>query len=92
MCALAVVSDADYLFTHDRGYLCDGLRRHGVEVLAPDAFLGRAFDDHAREMLDVMELQASVWAGGRPVEELLAAIERAGAPALAVKARRSLSL
>jgi predicted nucleic acid-binding protein len=47
VCALAVISNADYLFTHDRGYLRDGLRRHGVEVLAPDEFLGRAFDDHA---------------------------------------------
>jgi predicted nucleic acid-binding protein len=92
VCALAVVSNADYLFTHDRGYLRDGLRRHGVEVLVPDEFLGRAFDAHARGMLDLMELQASVWAGGRPVEELLAAIERAGAPALAGKARRSLGL
>jgi hypothetical protein len=43
-------------------------------------------------MLDILELQASSWAGGRSIEELLAAIERAGAPSLADKARRSLSL
>jgi predicted nucleic acid-binding protein len=92
VCALAVASDADYLFTHDRGYLHDGLRRHGVEVLAPDEFLAPAFDSHTRGMLDILELQASTWAGGRSLEELLAAIERAGAPALAGKARRSLSL
>ncbi len=92
VCALAVVSNADYLFSHDRGYLRDGLQRYGVEVLAPDEFLATAFDTHARGMLSILELQASTWAGGRPIEELLAAIERAGAPALADKARRSLSL
>src|ERR1700730_17765880 len=30
-------------------------------------------------MLDILELQARSWAGGRSVEDLLAAIERAGA-------------
>jgi predicted nucleic acid-binding protein len=92
VCALAVVSGADYLFTHDRGYLREGLLRHGVEVLAPDEFLAPAFDSNARGMLDILELQASTWAGGQPIEELLAAINRAGAPSLADKARRSLSL
>jgi hypothetical protein len=92
VCALAVVADADYLFTHDRGYLGEGLRRFGVEVLAPDEFLAPAFDADIRGMLDILELQASIWAGGRPIEELLAAIERAGAPSLVDKARRSLSL
>lgn len=92
VCALAVVSGAGYLFTHDRGYLREGLLHRGVEVLAPDEFLARAFDSHARGMLDILELQASTWAGGRPVEDLLAAIERAGAPSLVDKARRSLSL
>jgi hypothetical protein len=43
-------------------------------------------------MLDILELQADSWAGGRSIKELLAAIERAGAPALADRARRSLSL
>jgi hypothetical protein len=92
VCALVVAADADYLFTHDRGYLREGLRRFGVEVLAPDEFLAPAFDADARGMLDILELQASSWAGGRSIEELFAAIERAGASCLAEKARGSLSL
>jgi predicted nucleic acid-binding protein len=52
VCALAVASGADYLFTHDRGYLREGLRRYGIEVLAPDEFLAPAFEAHARELLD----------------------------------------
>lgn len=36
VCALVIASNADYLFTHDRGYLRDGLRRHDVEVTTPD--------------------------------------------------------
>lgn len=87
VCALAIASDADYLFTHDRGYLRDGLRRHGVEVTAPDPFLTAAFESDPQELLAVLELQASGWAGGRSIEDLLAAIERAGASNFAEKAR-----
>ncbi len=36
VCALAIASGADLLFTHDRGYLRDGLHAHGVKVTAPD--------------------------------------------------------
>jgi hypothetical protein len=43
-------------------------------------------------MLEVIELQASGWAGGRPIGELLAAVERAGATAFAGKARAALAL
>jgi hypothetical protein len=32
VCALAIAPDADYLFTHDRGYLADRLAAHGVQV------------------------------------------------------------
>lgn len=92
VCTLAMISGASYLFTHDRGYLREGLLHHGIEVLPPDEFLAPAFDSNARGMLDILELQASTWAGGRPVEELLAAIERAGAPTFAGKARLALSL
>jgi hypothetical protein len=38
----------------------------------------------------ILELQASAWAGGQTVEDLLAAIERAGAVAFAEKARAAL--
>jgi hypothetical protein len=92
VCASAIVSGADYLFTHDQGYLPEGLSHHGVHVFTPDEFLASAFDSHVRGILDLLEQQASTWAGGRPVEELFAAIERAGAPSLVGKARRSLSL
>lgn len=92
VCALAIASNADYLFTHDRGYLHDGLRLHGVEVTAPDAFLDIAFDTQPQGMLGLLELQASDWGGGRPIEDLLAAIERAGASVFAEKARRTLTM
>lgn len=92
VCALAIASNADYLFTHDRGYLHNGLRAHGVEVAAPDVFLDIAFEEQPRGVLEILELQASDWAGGKPVEELLDAIERAGAPILASKARGALNL
>lgn len=43
------------------------------------------------ELLVLLELQASTWAGGRPVAELLDALERAGAEAFADAARRLVS-
>lgn len=92
VCALAVAAHADYLFTHDRGYLRDGLERYEVQVISPDEFLAPVLDSDARGMLDLLERQAAAWAGGRPVEELLAAIERAGAPTFANKARVALTL
>ncbi len=91
MC-LAVVADADYLLTHDRGYLSDGLERYEVQVITPDALLAPVLDSDARGMLDLLERQAAAWAGGGPVEDLLAAIDRAGAPTFASKARLALSL
>jgi len=36
---------------------------------------------------DLLERQAADWAGGRSIDELLAAIERAGAAEFASKAR-----
>jgi predicted nucleic acid-binding protein len=90
VCALAIASNAAYLFTHDRGYLRDGLRQHGIEVAAPDPFLTTAFDADPQAMLEILELQASSWAGGRPVQELLDAIDRAGAPSFADQARESM--
>jgi hypothetical protein len=92
VCALAVAADADYLLTHDRGYLRDGLERYEVQVITPDEFLAPVLDSDSRGMLDLLERQITAWAGGRPVEELLAAIERAGAPTFASKARAALSL
>ncbi len=87
VCRLAIASDAAYLFTHDRGYLRSALQGHGVEVTAPDSFLTAAFDEVSESFLDLLERQADDWAGGRSVDELLAAIERAGAAGFAGKAR-----
>ncbi len=87
VCELVVAAHADYLFTHDRGYLCDGLSRHGVQVLAPDEFLADALDSDTRGVLEIVELQANTWAGGRAIGELLDALERAGAATFARKTR-----
>jgi hypothetical protein len=87
VCALAIAANADYLFTHDRGYLRDGLAYYRVRVITPDEFLAPTFDADPRGMLAVMELQAASWAGGRPIKDLLDTIERAGTPLLAGKAR-----
>jgi predicted nucleic acid-binding protein len=92
VCALAIASNADYLFTYDRGYLREGLRRHGIEVTTPDQFLAPALDTQPRGMLEILELQANTWAGGQTIEDLLAAIERAGASVFAEKARRTLTM
>lgn len=92
VCALAIASNADYLFTHDRGYLREGLRRHGIEVTTPDLFLAPAFDAQPQGMLEIVELQANTWAGGQTIEDLLAAIERAGVSVFADKARRALTM
>ncbi len=92
VCRLAIASGAAYLFTHDRGYLRAALYGHGIEVTAPDAFLAAAFDEAPEGFLDLLERQAADWAGGQPIDELLAAIERAGAGNFADKARAALGL
>jgi predicted nucleic acid-binding protein len=91
VCALAVAGDADYLITRDQGYLPDGLRGHGVEVVAPDDLLCRVFGDQPQAVLDVLELQAGEWGGGRPVATLIDAFERAGAADFAGRARTELA-
>lgn len=87
VCRLVLESGAAYLFTHDRGYLRDALHAHGVEVTSPDPFLVAAFDEAPEGFLDLLEQQAANWAGGRPVDELLAAIERAGPANFTARAR-----
>lgn len=90
VCALAIAADADYLCTHDRGYLREGLQQYGIEVAGPDPFLCTALENDPQAILEILELIASGWAGGRTIEELLAAIERAGAPTFAAKAQQAL--
>jgi hypothetical protein len=55
-------------------------------------FLAAASDADPEGFLELIELQAGGWAGGRPIKKLLAAIERAGAECFAGKARAALGL
>ncbi len=91
ICALAVAGNADLLLTSDRGYLRDPLSRHGIDVQVPDGFLGAAFDEQPSALLGLLRSQAAAWGGGRPIEELLDAIQRGGAWSFADKARRALA-
>ena len=91
ICALAIAGHADLLLTFDRGYLREPLGEHGVRVLDPDEYLCVAFDQESSALIRLLRAQASVWGGGRPIEDLLAAIERAGAPELARRAREALA-
>jgi predicted nucleic acid-binding protein len=89
VCALAIAGSADLLFTFDRGYLKEPLRRHGVEVPDLDRFLVERCEEQPQAMARIVEAQADVWSGGRPLEELLVAFERANVPGFA-SALRSL--
>jgi predicted nucleic acid-binding protein len=91
VCALAVTGKASYLLTFDRGYLREPLLACGVEVIAPDAFLLASFEEQPQPMLSVLEEQAAVWGGGRPLPALLDALERARVPNFAARARRTLA-
>lgn len=79
VCALCLAAGVDYLFTHDRGYLSAALQEHGIAVVRPDQFLLTAFEEQPQAIMAVLELQAETWAGGRPIGELLDALDRAGA-------------
>lgn len=92
VCALALAGEASYLFTFDRGYLRDALAAHGVEVVSPDVFLAQAIEDEPAAFEALLEEQAEQWGGGRPIAELLAALERAQVPVFAGKARRLFAL
>jgi predicted nucleic acid-binding protein len=91
VCELAVVGGAQLLVTFDRSYLREGLSAEGVDVVTPDAFLVPALGEQPGAMLALIEAQAAVWGGGRPVESLLDAYERAGAGAFAALARSALT-
>ena len=80
VCALAIAGNADYLFTFDRAYLKDPLRLHGIEVPDLDEFLARQCDEQPEAFRQMVEEQADSWGGGRPVNDLLAAFERASVP------------
>ena len=87
VCALAIVGEADCLFSFDRGYLRKELAAYGVNVLSPDAFLSTQIDNEPEALRTVIAEQAAVWGGGKAIGELLDAYERAKAPVFAGKAR-----
>ena len=90
VCALTIASNADYLFTADRGYLRDKLASMGVTTMHPDQFLTQLLDREPSAVLDTLEAQAWAWAGGRSITELIDALERANATQFAAAARRAL--
>ena len=92
VCALAIAGSADLLFTFDRGYLKEPLRRHGVEVPDLDQFLVEGCEEQPQVFTRIVEAQAEVWSGGRPLEELVAAFERANVPSFAAALRPLLGL
>lgn len=91
VCALTITADADYLFTFDRGYLRDPLRQYGVTVTHPDPWLAERIEEEHELFERLLPVQARGW-GDRPLTELLDAIQRAGAPVFAAKARTLLGL
>ena len=79
VCALAIAGRADLLLTFDRGYLSEPLaRRHGIEVLTPDAFLLSAFAEEPQALAQVVEAQGG---GGAAVEPLRSSLTRFNAQA-----------
>lgn len=88
---LAIVGNADLLIAGDRGYDGAALQEHGVELQTPDTFLVAAFEAEPEPVLGVLHEQAGVWGGGRPIGQLLDAIERAGAPTFAAHVREALA-
>jgi predicted nucleic acid-binding protein len=92
ICALAIAGHADLLLTSDQGYHNKALAEYGVRVVAPDAFLDATFQENADAIMDVLQAQAEVWGGGRPIDDLLNAIQRAGAPTFAGNARRTIDM
>ena len=90
MCALAVAGRADLLITFDRGYLSEPLHAHGVHVVEPDEFLAAAFKEQPTTLQRILDEQTSSWGGGRPLPELLDALERARASRFVALVRASL--
>jgi predicted nucleic acid-binding protein len=87
ICALAVAGGADYILTFDKSFDVEALRALGIEVAMPDVFLSKAIDEEPELFSEILVEQAAAW-GGRTIEALVDAIERAGAPAFAAKARK----
>jgi predicted nucleic acid-binding protein len=86
ICALAVAGGADHILTFDKSFDQPALQALGISVAEPDVFLSTAIDEEPDLFREILTEQAAAW-GGRTIEELIDAIERAGAPVLAAKAR-----
>jgi len=86
-----LATEADLLITSDRGFVAEPLARRGIEVISPDRLLTRTFASEPTAVLTALAEQAAVWGGGRPVGQLLDALERAGAHEFATTARTALS-
>lgn len=89
--ALAVIGCADYLFTHDRGYLAVALAAHNITLTTPDDYLTTLLEDDAPTIAAILRRQADAWGGGRPLTEPLEVLERAGARGFARSAAELLS-
>jgi predicted nucleic acid-binding protein len=92
ICALAIAGHADILLTFDHGYISESLAKHGIRVLTPDAFLDTTLQENPDAIMGAIQSQTEVWGGGRPISELLDAIQRAGATMFAGNARRLVNM
>jgi predicted nucleic acid-binding protein len=92
ICALAVAGHAELLLTFDHGYISESLAKHDIRVLTPDAFLDTTLQENPDAIMGAIQSQAEVWGGGRPIHELLDAIQRAGATMFASNAGRRINM
>lgn len=92
VCALAVAGHADLLLTFDHGYVSQSLAKHGIRVLTPDAFLDTTLQENPNAIVGAIQAQAEAWGGGRSIDELLDAIQRAGAAVFASNIRRVIDM
>src|ERR1019366_8980557 len=67
------------------------LSPYGVRVIEPDEILAASFEEHPQTLQRILEEQTASWAGGRPLPELLDALERAGVARFVTLVRASLS-
>jgi predicted nucleic acid-binding protein len=79
ICALAVAGGAELALTFDHGYQQAELEALGVTVRDPDAYLAGLLAEESGAVLSSVEATARAWGGGRPVRELVEALDRAGA-------------
>lgn len=85
-CALAVAAAPAVLVTFDEGFHATALAAHGVQVMTPDELLVPSFEELPAAFMAILERQAAAWSD-RQLNELLAALGRAGATGLAERAR-----